>query len=174
MTTGEARETVYTAALRGLRGPVVLVAVFSAPINLLMLTGPVYMLQVYDRVLSSGSVATLLGLFAIVVVLYEFLCRRLLSRAALRLDAPVGEAAVRIALRPGAGDARPERELETIRGFLSGGAITGLFHLPWTPLFVGLPFLIHSWLGVLTLAGAARCCPACRSKPSCRPAGARS
>ena len=160
MTTGEATETVYAAALRGLRGTILLVAVFSALINLLMLTGPVYMLQIYDRVLSSGSVATLLGLFAIVVVLYgflglyEFLRRRLLSRAALRLDARVGEEAVRIALRPGAGDTRPERELETIRGFLSGGAITGLFDLPWTPLFLGLLFLIHPWLGVLTLAGA--------------------
>ena len=160
MTTGEATENVYLGALRGLRGTAVLVGVFSALINLLMLTGPVYMLQIYDRVLSSGSVATLLGLFAIVVVLYGFLglyefLRRGCCRAR-RCGSMPGSARRRCASRcaPARGDTRPERELETIRGFLSGGAITGLFDLPWTPLFLGLLFLIHPWLGVLTLAGA--------------------
>ena len=61
--------TPYLGALRGLRRTFVLAGLFSAVINLLMLTGPIYMLQVYDRVLSSGSVATLVGLFAIVIVL---------------------------------------------------------------------------------------------------------
>ncbi|MEI4233985.1 type I secretion system permease/ATPase [Roseovarius sp. D22-M7] len=168
MTTGATSENAYIRALRGLRGTLVLVGVFSAFINLLMLTGPVYMLQIYDRVLSSGSVATLLGLFAIVVVLYaflglyEFLRKRLLSRAALRLDARVGEAAFRLALYSAGPEARrsaapggqPVRDLEMIRGFMSGGAITGLFDLPWTPLFLGLIFLIHPWLGALTLVGA--------------------
>jgi PrtD family type I secretion system ABC transporter len=163
MTPGDTSTNAYIGALRGLRGTLVLVGIFSAFINLLMLTGPVYMLQIYDRVLSSGSVSTLMGLFAIVVVLYaflglyEFLRRRLLSRAALRLDARVGEEAFRFALRPESGDnpgSRPVRDLEMIRGFMSGGAITGLFDLPWTPLFLGLIFLIHPWLGLLTLAGA--------------------
>ena len=160
MTPGETSDNAYIGALRGLRGTVILVGVFSALINLLMLTGPVYMLQIYDRVLSSGSVSTLGGLFAIVVVLYaflglyDFLRRRLLSRAALRLDAKVGEEAFRFALRSGSPDPRPVRDLEMIRGFMSGGAITGLFDLPWTPLFLALIFLIHPWLGALTLAGA--------------------
>lgn len=168
MKTGEHADNVYITALRGLRGTLVLVGIFSAFINLLMLTGPVYMLQIYDRVLSSGSVATLLGLFAIVVVLYaflglyEFLRKRLLSRAALRLDSKVGEEAFRTTLRSGGtaprdaaeSGAQPVRDLEMMRGFMSGGAITGLFDLPWTPLFLMLIFLIHPWLGALTLAGA--------------------
>jgi PrtD family type I secretion system ABC transporter len=158
----------YRGALRGLRGTFLLVGFFSAIINLLMLTGPVYMLQVYDRVLSSGSVATLLGLFGVVILLYgflglyDFLRARLLSRAALRLDARVGDEAFRFALRAGAiggrsrvdPGAQPVRDLELVRGFLGSPAVTGIFDLPWMPLFLALVFLIHPWLGWLTLAGA--------------------
>ncbi len=162
------RENLYLGALSGLRGTFLLVGAFSAIINLLMLTGPVYMLQVYDRVLSSGSVATLLGLFAVVILLYgflglyDFLRARLLSRASLRLDAQIGDDAFRLALRAGAiggrsevdPRAQPIRDLELVRGFLGSPAITGLFDLPWMPLFLVLVFLIHPWLGYLTLAGA--------------------
>jgi PrtD family type I secretion system ABC transporter len=158
----------YLGTLRGLRGTFLLVGFFSAIINLLMLTGPVYMLQVYDRVLSSGSVATLVGLFGAVVLLYgflglyDFLRARLLSRAALRLDARVGDEAFRFALRAGASGGRPRidpgaqpvRDLELVRGFLGSPAVTGIFDLPWMPLFLALVFLIHPWLGYLTLAGA--------------------
>ncbi|MBC7285121.1 type I secretion system permease/ATPase [Hoeflea sp.] len=161
-------KNAYLGAFRGLRGTFVLVGLFSAAINLLMLTGPVYMLQVYDRVLSSGSVTTLVGLFGIVIVLYgflglyNFLRARLLSRAALQLDARVGDEAFRFALRAGSIGARsqidpraqPVRDLELMRGFLSSPAVTGLFDLPWMPLFLGLVFLIHPWLGWLTLSGA--------------------
>jgi PrtD family type I secretion system ABC transporter len=161
-------ENAYVGAWRGLRGTLVLVGVFSAFINILMLTGPVYMLQVYDRVLSSGSVTTLVGLFGIVIVLYgflgiyDFLRARLLSRAALRLDARVGDEAFRFALRAGSAGGRmridpgaqPVRDLELVRGFLGSPAVTGLFDLPWMPLFLALVFLIHPWLGWLTMAGA--------------------
>lgn len=159
------RTDPYAGALRRLRGPLLVAAGFSAAVNLLMLTGPVYMLQVYDRVLSSGSVATLAGLFAIVVVLYaflglyEFLRARFLSRAALRLDALAGDAALRAALEPARGAAapagtRPLRDLETVRSVLSGPAMTGVFDLPWMPIFLAVVFLIHPLLGWLTLAGA--------------------
>lgn len=161
-------ENAYLKALRGLRGTFALVALFSAIINLLMLTGPVYMLQVYDRVLSSGSVATLLGLFGIVIVLYgflglyDFLRARMLSRAGLRMDQRVGDEAFRFALSVGSSGAKarmdpgaqPVRDLEMVRGFMSSPAITGIFDLPWIPLFLVLIFLIHPWLGYLTLAGA--------------------
>ena len=161
--------TPYLGALRGLRRTFVLAGLFSAVINLLMLTGPIYMLQVYDRVLSSGSVATLVGLFAIVIVLYaflglyDFLRARLLSRAALRLDAQLGEEAFRFVLRAGIigggaqidPRAQPVRDLEAVRGFLGSPAVTGLFDLPWMPIFLALVFVIHPWLGWLTLAGAA-------------------
>jgi ATP-binding cassette subfamily C protein len=158
----------YLGALRGLRGTFVLVGLFSAAINLLMLTGPIYMLQVYDRVLSSGSVATLLGLFGIVILLYsflglyDFLRARLLFRAALRLDSRVGDEAFRFALRAGSiggrsrvdPRAQPVRDLELVRGFMSSPAATGLFDLPWMPLFLGLVF--HSPLAGLADAGRGR------------------
>jgi ATP-binding cassette subfamily C protein len=155
----------YRRALRGLRGTFVAVALISAAINVLMLTGPLYMLQVYDRVLGSGSVATLQGLFLIVVVLYiflgiyELLRARLLSRAGYRLDMEVGTAAFRQWVRSGipgspASGQQPLRDLEVMRGFI-GGPISGLFDLPWIPLYLGILFLIHPWFGFLTLAGAA-------------------
>lgn len=163
------RENPYRAALHGMRKPLILVAAFSAAINILMLTGSVYMLQVYDRVLGSGSLATLAGLFTIVVVLYlllgfyEFLRARLMSRAAVRLDLLLGPDAFRVWLRganrreAAAADGQseePMRDLNIMRGFLSGPAILSLFDLPWIPLYFGILFLIHPWLGILTIAGS--------------------
>jgi PrtD family type I secretion system ABC transporter len=166
--SGAAARNPYRQALRGLLRPLAGAAAFSAAVNLLMLTGPVYMLQVYDRVLSSGSVPTLVGLFAIVVVLYafqgfyDFLRGRILSRAGYRLDAAVGPAAFRHWLAAGrAGGAateargQPLRDLDTVRGFLSGPAASGLMDAPWIPLYLGVVWLIHPWLGMLTLAGTA-------------------
>ena len=157
-------ENPYRNMLLQLRRTFVQVGLFSAAINLLMLTGPIYMLQVYDRVLSSGSVATLQGLFVIVVILYtflgiyEFLRSRLLSRASYRLDSRVGPDAFGYWLRSGimAGSDRynPVRDLEITRGFLASPAILGLFDLPWIPVFLAIVFMIHPWLGFLTLAGA--------------------
>lgn len=155
----------YSNALWYLRRTFVTVGIFSALINLLMLTGPLYMLQVYDRVLSSGSVATLQGLFIIVIILYaflgiyEFLRARLLSRASYRLDKQIGTEAFRFWLRSGAYENRehynPVRDLEVVRGFLASPAVLGLFDLPWIPIFLAVVFLIHPWLGWLTVAGAA-------------------
>ncbi|WP_179285832.1 type I secretion system permease/ATPase [Haematobacter missouriensis] len=162
-------ENPYRLALRRLRGSFLMVAFFSALINVLMLTGPLYMLQVYDRVLGSGSLATLRGLFLIVGILYafmglyEFLRSRLLARAAVRLDQDVGPAAFRAWLRsggqPGRGEAQraaglPLGDLGTVRGFISSPAMGSIFDIPWIPLYLGLLFLIHPWLGWLTLAGA--------------------
>lgn len=156
------RPDAYRLALCRLRRPVLAAAGFSALLNVLMLTGPLYMLQIYDRVLGSGSLATLKGLFLIVVVLYvfmglyEFLRARILARAGQRLDADLGEAAMRAWLRaPRAGEPEaPLRDLETLRGFLSGPAMAGIFDAPWIPLYLAILFLIHPLLGWLTLAGA--------------------
>ncbi|WP_276946490.1 type I secretion system permease/ATPase [Haematobacter massiliensis] len=159
----------YLGALRRLRGTFLMTGFFSAVINILMLTGPLYMLQVYDRVLGSGSIATLQGLFLIVVILYgfmglyEFLRSRLLARAAIRLDLEVGPAAFRAWLRSGGQQAArmpaasplPLTDLGAVRGFLSSPAMGSIFDVPWIPLYLGLLFLIHPWLGWLTLAGAA-------------------
>lgn len=152
------------AAFRRLKGTFILVGVFSAFVNLLMLTGPMFMLQVYDRVLSSGSVATLQGLFVIVVAAYAFLAffdfirARMLSRAAYRLDEAAGPVAFDIWVRSGidanARLSRPLNDLATVRGFLSSPAMLGIFDLPWAPLFLAIVFVIHPWLGWLAIAGA--------------------
>jgi ATP-binding cassette, subfamily C, bacterial exporter for protease/lipase len=165
----------YRETLAGLRPVLLAVLGFSAVVNVLMLTGSIYMLQVYDRVLSSGSVATLVGLFAIVVVLYGFLGlydalrTRLLSRAGLRLDAGVGTPTFQRWLRSGVpgGATGPAasaprdglwahglRDLDTLRGFLSSSAPAALSDVPFVPLFLGVLFLIHPWLGLMTVAGA--------------------
>lgn len=151
----------YSAALQQLRPAMILAGLFSAVVGLLMLTGSVYMLQVYDRVLGSGSVPTLLGLFGLVVGLYsilgvyDFLRARVLGRAAMRLDQALSGAAFARALdqrRPDA--ARGMRDLEQMRGFLSSPAVTGILDAPWVPLYLAILFLVHPLLGWLTLGGA--------------------
>ncbi|MFZ5749516.1 MAG: type I secretion system permease/ATPase [Pseudomonadota bacterium] len=160
------KDGTYATALRALRPALVVAALFSAVINVLMLTGSIYMLQVYDRVLGSGSVPTLVGLFTIVAALYAFLAyydylrSRLLGRAAMRLDRLVSGHAFRSWLRDGhgmdskAGDSQHLRDLETVRSFMASPAIHGVFDLPWMPLYLAVLFIIHAWLGWLTIAGA--------------------
>lgn len=174
MTKSLDETTDYSRALVAIRPALIAVAAISAVVNVLMLTGPVFMLQVYDRVLTSGSVATLQGLLVIVTVLYaflgfyDFLRNRILSRAGYRLDALLSGPAFAQWMRPGVsaaargqapgaaagGNAQPLRDLDILRSFLSGPALC-LFDLPWIPLYLGILFLLHPWLGMITLAGAA-------------------
>lgn len=159
-----ANKNLYRLALRPLRRTSVVVGLLSAVVNILMLTGPMFMLQIYDRVLSSGSFATLQGLFLIVVILYaflgfyDFLRTRILSRAGYRLDKAVGQAVFDRWVRSGLDGAgvgqRPLNDLATVRGFLANPAMMGLFDLPWIPFYLGIVFIVHSWLGYLAIAGA--------------------
>lgn len=152
-------------ALSQLRGTFIAVALVSAVVNILMLTGPMFMLQVYDRVLSSGSVATLQGLFIIVVVLYSFLAfydflrARMLSRAGYRLDQNIGKFTfdiwIKSGLDTGSKLSRPISDLAIIRGFLSSPAMMGMFDIPWIPFYLAIVFAIHPWLGYLAISGAA-------------------
>lgn len=154
----------YKAALRKLRGAFLLAALFSAGVNILMLTGPMFMLQVYDRVLASGSVPTLIGLFAVVVLLfgfmglYDFLRVRLLSRAGYHLDRDLGDAGFQEWLASGVSgnraNRRPLGDIAVLRGFLASPAMLGFFDLPWVPFYLAVVFYIHPWLGFLTLGGA--------------------
>ncbi|WP_299030934.1 type I secretion system permease/ATPase [uncultured Sulfitobacter sp.] len=157
------RKTVYSDALKRLRGSFMAVGLFSAAVNILMLTGPMFMLQVYDRVLSSGSVPTLQALYIIVVFLfvfmgvYDFLRARVMSRAAYRLDQAVGDEAYSIWMRSALTDqptlGRPLGDLSIVRGFLSSPAMLGLFDLPWIPLYLAVTFIVHPLLGWTTVAG---------------------
>ncbi|MGY6696707.1 MAG: type I secretion system permease/ATPase [Roseinatronobacter sp.] len=152
-------------ALRQSRGLLVGVVLFSALVNLLMLTGPLFMLQVYDRVLASGSEQTLAALFGLMTVLFLFMGvldhirARVLSRAGARfqtsLDARVFRAVLRRSLLPEerARHATAMRDLESVQRALSGQAPFGWLDLPWTPLFLAIIFLFHWALGLLALAG---------------------
>lgn len=134
-------------------------------VNVLMLTGPLYMLQVYDRVLTSRSSETLLvltvlviGLFAVMGAL-DLIRTRILSRVAIRIDAILGPpllaAAVRVApQRSRAAAPSPMRDLEQIRQFVAGPAVPAMLDLPFAPLYFALVFMLHPVLGVIALAGA--------------------
>jgi PrtD family type I secretion system ABC transporter len=154
------------AALKDCRRAFRSVALFSGVVNLLMLAGPLYMLQVYDRVLASRSVPTLVALSALLIVTYAFqgglevirqrLTVRIASLLDRRLDVTVHDAIIRLANRNGsAADAhQPMRDLDQIRAFLTGPGPIAIVDLPWMPVFLAICFLIHLWLGMVALAGA--------------------
>ena len=141
-------------------------AVISGVVNILALTSPLFMLQVYDRVLASRSLSTLVGLAVLAAALFAFqsLLDVMRSRVLLRigetfdhrLSGRVHEAIVRLPLEarmPGDG-LQPLRDLDNVRGFLSGQGPTALFDLPWMPLYLGICFLFHFWIGITALVGA--------------------
>ena len=142
------------------------VGLVSGLVNILMLTGPLFMLQVYDRVLPSRSVPTLVGLVILIIALFAFqgvldaLRARVLQRTGLALDealsARVYGAIVRLPLKAKSGDdnLRPLRDLDQIRGFFASGGPAALFDLPWMPLYIGLCYLFHPLIGLAALGGA--------------------
>lgn len=154
------------AVARDVKRSFLSVAVFSAAVNLLMLAGPLYMLQIYDRVLASRSVPTLVALSVMLVTAYAFqgaldLVRaRIVGRAATSLDYHLGTvvhaAVVRLGMQARhAGEAQqPLRDLDQMRSFLTSTGPLAIIDLPWAPLFLALCFAIHAWLGVTALVGA--------------------
>lgn len=155
------------AARRESAGLILAVVLFSVVVNLLMLTGPLYMLQVYDRVLGSGSEATLVALSALVIVLFlamgvlEYARGKVMAivgaRFQERLDRRVFTAAMQrsssVPNDPAAITA--QRDLEAIRTFLGSPVLLALMDLPWTPLFLAALFIFHPLLGWLSVAGGA-------------------
>ncbi|MHA1190516.1 MAG: ABC transporter transmembrane domain-containing protein, partial [Alphaproteobacteria bacterium] len=139
---------------------------FSLVINLLMLAGPLFMLQIYDRVLPSGSVPTLLVLIGLVVVLYIFLALlemvrgRILVRLGRRLDEILyrdifrGVFALTAKEVKGAGS-QPLRDLDLIRGYIAGPGPLAFFDVPWVPIYIFLVFIFHPLLGIFAIVAAA-------------------
>ncbi len=139
--------------------------VFSIFVNLLMLTGPLYMLQIYDRVLGSRSEATLIALSVLVAFLYlmmgllDYSRGRVMARVGARfqtiLDARVFSAVLRSETgKPGAEVAATGlRDLEIVQRFLSSPALMAFFDMPWTPIFLFAIFIFHPMLGVLAVSG---------------------
>ena len=157
--------TPVAQALRAVRGAFLGVGVLSGVSNLLMLTGPLFMILIYDRVLTSGSVPTLVALGVLVMGLYaclgliEILRSRVLARIGERIDETLGSASFRLALElplaaPLGTPARPVGDLDLIRGFLAGQGPIALCDLPWLPVYLALVFAFHPWLGWLAVAGS--------------------
>ncbi|ODS81945.1 MAG: type I secretion protein [Devosia sp. 66-14] len=137
----------------------------SLATNLLVLTGPLFMLQVYDRVLASRSVPTLVALFVLVAGTYAFLAllellrSRMAARFAGAFEASLAPEVFRASLRTGLaplGLARPDavRDLDSIRSYLAGPGPLALFDLPWLPVYLAIVFLFHPALGWLATGGA--------------------
>jgi ATP-binding cassette subfamily C protein PrsD len=154
-----------TAAIFQWRGALVAIAVLSGALNLLTLASSLYMLEIYDRVLPSGSIPTLVGLTLLIVMLYLFyalfdiLRGRLLLRIGGALDEGLNGRVFQAILSgplqaKSAGEGlQPMRDLDQVRAFLSGSGPGALFDLPWIPLYLGLCFLFHFWIGATALIG---------------------
>jgi ATP-binding cassette subfamily C protein len=153
-------------ALAACRRAFVAIGLFSGMSNLLMLTGALFMLEVYDRVLPSRSIPTLVALLILVAALYasqgiiDMIRSRILIRIGNSLDEALGmrvyDAVVRLPLKAGgkADGAQPIRDLDSVRGFLSGIGPVALFDLPWMPIYLFICFVFHVLIGLTALVGA--------------------
>lgn len=138
--------------------------IFSCAINLLYLAGPLYMLQVYDRVVSSGSVVTLVMLTLVLLLAFAALAGldmvrgRILGRASIRLDqqmAPrVIAATVDASLKTGTAKSQYLRDFDNFRQCVTGAGIHAAFDLPWAPIYIAVIFILHPLLGAFALASA--------------------
>src|SRR5262245_5098574 len=153
-------------ALRACRGAFIGVGLMSCVINLLYLTGSIFMLEIYDRVLPSRSVPTLVGLIILAAGLYiaqgvpDLIRCRILGRTGTALDealnARVFQTVVRLPLLVGGRNEglQPLRDLDNVRAFLGSMGPSAFFDLPWLPLYLAICFAFHVLIGVTALAGA--------------------
>lgn len=166
-----AAQTYYPIGLRELRKArnksmslFLTVTFFSVFVNLLMLTGPIFMLQVYDRVLGSRSEATLVALFVLVAFLYlvfgilDWARGRVLARAGARFQTDLDERVFKAMLRAPGGSKNAAvqtglRDLEAVQKLMSSPALFAVMDMPWTPIFALGIFMFHPWLGYLALTG---------------------
>ncbi len=165
--SGTTGKSPVSDALDGVKSAMVSVGSFSAIVNILMLSGSLYMLQVYDRVLTGRSVATLIGLTLLLLVTLTFqgfidaLRGKLMTRIAARVDERLSSQVFQASLKMPLLGARPElaaqpmRDLDQIRSFLASPGPFAVFDLPWMPFFIICTFLLHPTIGLLVLGGAA-------------------
>src|SRR5262245_5442375 len=155
-----------STALASCRSAFIATAVFSGMSNVLMLTGAIFMLEIYDRVLPSHSVPTLVALIAIACALYaalgvlDLIRGRILVRVGASLDEAISDrvydALVCLPLKAGnRGDGlQALRHLDNLRAFLSGMGPIAFFDLPWIPLYLVICFVFHPLIGITALVGA--------------------
>jgi PrtD family type I secretion system ABC transporter len=160
------RRSELSDALRGCRSAFLGVGVMSCIINLLYLTGSIFMLEVYDRVLPSRSVPTLIGLVILAGGLYaaqgvlDLIRSRILGRIGTALDESLNvrvfDTIIRMPLVAGGGGEglQPLRDLDNVRAFLGSQGPSAFFDLPWLPLYLAICFAFHVLIGVTALTGA--------------------
>ena len=163
--TSRAKSDLH-AVLSACKGSFLSVGLFSLFINFLMLVPAFYMLQVYDRVLASGSEATLLMLSLILLLLLgtlgclEWVRSRIMVRVSTRIDSLLGprlyDASFQQALMSGgmAGSAQPLSDLTGLRQFLTGNGLFAFFDAPWLPIYLAVMFLFHPWFGWFGIGSA--------------------
>ena len=148
------------------RPALVATLVFSVFCNILMFVGPLYMLQIYDRVLSSRSNSTLIALTVIAgamlatYAILDLIRSRVLVRAGVRFDQALGAPLFRSALTAAlqsrsTNSSQALRDMDQIREFWTGSAVLTLCDAPFAPVFVAVCFLLHPYLGLVALGGAA-------------------
>ena len=154
-----------SSALMRFKSVIVSLAVFSCLVNILSLTGSLFMMQIYDRVLSSRSIPTLISLAIITILLYliqgilDFSRSRIMSRMASFIDETFSPQLFRCIMqiplrsRKQGDELLPIRDLDTIRNFLASPGPLAFFDLPWMPVYLTFIFLLHPWLGILSISG---------------------
>ena len=162
--TNEGRAEL-AAARRESRHLYWMVAVFSLVVNLLMLTGPLYMLNVYDRVLGSGSLETLIALSVLVAFLYammgilDFVRSRVMARVGARFQARLDRRVFSAVLKATTLNRAPQeaatglRDLEAVQRLITSPALMAVFDLPFAPLFFLGIFIFHPLMGILGVVG---------------------
>src|SRR3982751_1196050 len=166
MAAAPVRRSELGDALRACRSAFIGVGVMSCMINLLYLTGSIFMLEVYDRVLPSRSVPTLIGMVLLAGGLYmaqgflDLLRSRILGRIGTSLDEALNErvfeTVVKLPLMTGVRNdgLQPLRDLDSVRSFLGSAGPSAFFDLPWLPFYLAICFAFHWLIGVTALAGA--------------------
>jgi len=161
-----AQENSLKVALKACKGSFISVGFFSFFVNALMLVPSFYMLQVYGRVVTSGSITTLVMLTIIMTVLMvtmgslEWTRSRIMVRLSTKLDVllsrDVYRASFKRALDSGGMDAsaQPLNDLTGLRQFLTGNGLFAFFDAPWLPVYIGVMFLFHPWFGWVAIASA--------------------
>ena len=159
-------ENSLQAALKACKGSFISVGIFSLFVNALMLVPTFYMLQVYGRVLTSGSITTLVMLTIIMAILtitmgaLEMVRSRIMVRVSTKLDVllsrSVYRASFKRALDSGGMDAtaQPLNDLTGLRQFMTGNGLFAFFDAPWLPIYIAVMFMFHPWYGWIAIASA--------------------
>lgn len=159
-------ENSLQAALKACKGSFISVGIFSLFVNALMLVPTFYMLQVYGRVVTSGSISTLVMLTIIMSVLVitlgslEWIRSRIMVRVSTKLDVLLSryvyKASFKRSLESGGMDASAQalNDLTGLRQFLTGNGLFAFFDAPWLPIYIAVMFMFHPWYGWVAIGSA--------------------